>query len=119
MDHCEPMPLKALANVISLAADPDPEKLFGSDPAYVDLMRRIRKTRRYYGGIAIAGERSYRVIVSQQDHPACDHRLEVYADQSLREKLNVKTNDAVSVDIYNKDDWLNMGDQGAVPAKPA
>jgi len=104
VNDCKPLPLGALKNESNLGTEPDPKTFFGSDPYYVNLMR-LRKTRRWYGGIAISGEQRYQVCVSQQDAPAVIHRLEVYADEKLRDKLNLKTNDPVSVDVYNADDW--------------
>jgi len=107
LDECDPLPPQTLTNVTSLAEDPDPETLFDRDPRYVDLMRR-RGIRRYYGGIARYGDRSYSVIVSQQDSPAVGHRLEVYADVKLRDELRIKTGDVALVEVYHKDDWQRL-----------
>ena len=98
LDECVPLPNAALDSLPALRIEPSPDKLFGSDPTYVRLMKR-RGERRFYRGIARAKFLSYAVLVSQQREPACEHRLEVYANDKLRAVLGVKEGDQVCVEM--------------------
>ena len=98
LDNCSPLPQVALNEVTPLALEPPPETLFGNDPSYVRLMRK-RGQRRFYCGVAKSESASYPVVISQQAVPACDHRLEVYAEARLRDVLKVTTGDRVCVEV--------------------
>ncbi len=105
LDNCQPLPLSALSGISCLAIEPP--GLFENDSSYENLMRR-RGNRRFYCGMALAGKRSQIVVVGQQEKPAVEHRLEVYAQVKLRDKLCVETGDIVLVEIYNKETWPDL-----------
>ncbi len=106
LDHVKPLPLPTLGSIVCLGIEP--EGLFDEyDPSYGNLMRR-RGTRRFYGAIARAHDLESVAVVSQQENPALDHRLEIYSSVRLRDALQIESGAAVEVAVYHRDDWFKV-----------
>ncbi len=106
LDHVRPLPLVALGDVAHLGVEP--EGIFDNfNPGYGVLMRQ-RGIRKFYGAVARAGEFEHVAVVSQQEFPARQDRLEVYSNVRLRDVLGIKTDDGVSVDVYHSNDWTEF-----------
>ena len=105
LDCVSPLPGPSLREIEALGG-PEPEDLFLTfTPEYVRFLKNKRGERRFFGAKVINGEQWQIAAVSQQDWPACKHRLELYASVNLRKNLGLRTEDQVVVEVFHRAEW--------------
>ena len=104
VDCVSPLPGPSLGEIEALGTEP--ESLFLTfSPEYVRLLKQKRGARRFFGAKVINGTKWHIAAISQQDRPACEHRLEVYASVNLRKNLSLRTKEQVVVEVFHRAEW--------------
>ena len=106
MDHAQPCPVPALEGTALLGTEP--EGLLVSPKPRDAHIESLRGPPSYYCGIAHSNDRKYRVVLSQQPRPAVKDRLEIIADERLRDVLEIEDGDKVRVEIFEPEDWPSL-----------